>query len=176
MALSVPTPQSILDDTSDDILEIPQDAGGITYDLQMTNTQREKATKALWSRFANRPIGHTDTTYWRSIFLQKVYELDRAYALKMSLYDAKTADAGWQDLAQEIGDSTVTTEREDTPSTVVPVSGQYLSSRDTVSGISKLYEGTPQDTLRKALDAIGDPYRDFAAEFSAMFASLGLIL
>lgn len=173
--IQVPTPQSILDDTTVDILEIPQDAGGTVYDLQMTNTQRATASKALWHRFASRPIGHTDTTYWRSIFLQKVYELDRTYALKMSLYDAKTADAGWTDLAQESSEGTVVYEHEDTPSTAL-LNDKYLSTRDTTTTSQKYYEGTPQETLQKALDAIGDPYRDFAREFDAMFTQLGLVL
>lgn len=156
------TPQRILDDDQVDVFE-----------QIVPNTDYDYAAKrnALWSTYRYRFIGSCDRTSWIAVMKDRYSLIMREYDMKMRAYAAMVTEVttNGADLSAGSGESTVTTENEDTPDTAAD-STKYLSTRTTVTAGSRTYEGLQSATVRDWMDGVArDPVRDFALEFSDLF-------
>lgn len=157
--IELDTAQSVKDSESIDVFDVILQASG------WDEARRGRCAKAMWAEFSHRGFGNTDRAYWMSRMKYRVQTIEGRYTEVFDVYDAYL-ESDYTDLSD--GSSEVTYEHEDTPNTVAATdSTRYLSSRDTTR--AKSFSGLPATTLRDDLDAVKDPYRTFALEFTDMF-------
>ena len=193
----IPTPQSILDDTEEDVFETIFPDTEEYYDIMR---------QAMWSVYQFRGIGNCDVEYWKQTMCNRYMQIRLTYVTKFkameewltttldpdtpidlsdSSGESKTSTAHGHKITVVNGATKSTFEHEDTPDNPAG-NTKYLASRDTTSGDqytdtdthsgtdtitfnSKTYSGLSSETVARFMNAIPDIEQQFANEFRQQF-------
>lgn len=166
----VPTPYSLSQDTP------PVNV----FELIISNTQVNylKKREALWARFSNVGIGNPDVNYWVRCMINRDAELYDKYEIRFRTFNEYvTRLNGYTsiDLAdsQQDSTSTVTSKRYDPPdvSSAGADATKYLDTQDTTTNVfhQDTHGGLEPDTVAEYMDAVRNPYEEWAREFDKLF-------
>ena len=156
----VKTPQSIKDETTEDVFEtiIPN-----------TEYQYQKKRSELWARFRYHGIGNNDVQYWEQCMIDRYNLIAETWDIKIKAWEQyKTSIVSSVDFSQSSGESTTVTEREDTPDNPAGTT-IYLADRTTLKFQGKNYEGLESETVDDYIKAIPDPWDGFTSQFRMLF-------
>ena len=156
----VPTPQSILDDTLEDVFEtiIPNTA----YEYQQKRSE-------LWYRFRYHGIGNPDVKYWEQCMIDRYNLIEETWDIKIKAWKQyKTSVASSVDFSASSAESKTVTEREDMPDSPAGTT-IYLSDRTTIGYNGKNYEGLESATVDDYIKAVPDPWDGFTSQFRLLF-------
>lgn len=168
--MAVPTPYS-LSQESPPVLVFEQ-----IIDNSQVNYQRKR--EALWARFSDVGIGNPDVAYWVRCMKNRDAELYGKYEIRFRAWNEylnRLAGYTTLDLKDTSTDSTSTntTQRYDPPdvSTAGAVATSYLDTQDNNSVVfhQDTHNGLESETVRQYMDAIENPYEEWAREFDKLF-------
>lgn len=164
----MPTPQSILDDTTTDV-----------FAQAIPATVYEYANKraALWRRYRYVGIGNADTTYWIACVQAREQELASEYDLKIRAFEelkARIAALGVNDI--DVSDSsyvesTSVGSQMDPPQNLSSqtVPEKFLTGQDKTVFSQKSYGGVETEELKRWMDSVQDPWVDWVEDFRKLF-------
>lgn len=163
----VPTPYSILNDPDDgeDVFETI---------IPTTDNYYSDKRNALWNRFHDTGIGNTDKAYWERCMMYKAKEIAGAYDLKMKVfkeYQARVTNAASTDISDGRMESSSVNKVYDPPEVTVAgaTAANFLAEQNKTEYEQKTFGGLESVTVREYMDAIENPFEDWAREFDKLF-------
>ena len=158
--IELETPQSILKHDQIDVFEEIIDDSDYEYAAKRA---------ALWFYYRYRGIPTCNRDYWIQCMKDRYVMIIESYDIKIKAWRKFQADiAGGVSLADGSTDYTMTTEYEDTPDNSAGTT-RYLASRTTQSYQGETHNDLESQTVRDYINAVNDPWEDFAKEFQRYF-------
>lgn len=156
----IKTPQSIKDDTTQDVFEsiIPN-----------TAYQYQKKRSELWARFRYHGIGCNDVNYWVQCMQDRYKLIEDTWDVKIKAWEQyKTSVTSSVDFSVSSAETTTVYEREDMPDSPASTT-VYLSDRSKTQYNGKNYEGLESETVDDYIKSVPDPWDGFTAQFRMLF-------
>lgn len=166
----MPTPQSIIDDTTTDVFE---------QIIPTSQAYYAEKRLALWEAYRYRGIGSTDQTYWINCMKDRADLLTRNYDVRFKMWSEFYDRIVTQQIAPDLSssgmqsDSTVTAKHYD-PSEVGTAGNtatEYLDTQDLNTNHFEQtnYTGLETETIAQYTEAIDNIRRMYADEFRDLF-------
>lgn len=193
----IPTPQSIYDDTGEDVFETIFPDSEEYHDIMR---------EIMWTTYRFRGIGNCDLAYWKQCMSDRYFDIKFKYMPKFKAVEewltivmdsdnpidmsdgsseSKTTTAYGHKITDSRGATKTTAEHEDNPDNPAG-NTKYLANRDTTSGDAvtdtqthsesdtvtfndKRYSGLSSETLTRFMEMVPDIEREFADEFRKQF-------
>lgn len=159
--IQLESPQSILDDDNRDVFE---------EIIDDTEYEYEWKRASLWSRFRNRGIPSCDIDYWIQCMRDRYSVIMCTYNVKINAwleYYTKVGTDG-PDMSDASFHTVTVNEFEDMPDNPA-TDTRYLSTRNTNTVDGNTHNDLESATTRDYIDAVPNPFEDFAREFEKLF-------
>lgn len=157
----VPTPQSILDDTT------TRDVFAEIFGNDDSDEFAVWAQSMMWARYRYTGIGNCDVNYWVRCMLDRYHIIEKKWRLRFETLET------FEPTNIELDDYSIKSETESTfedfPNTVVDPNNQYLSNRSRGKSSVSQDTGMLFERINKYNDAIRDYSFDFCQEFEDLF-------
>lgn len=157
----VPTPQSILDETT------TRDVFAEIFGDDQSDDFAQWAQNMMWQRYRYTGIGNCDVDYWVRCMLDRFQIIEKKWRLKY-----KTLET-FEPEEISLEDYNVKSETESTfedfPNTTVDSENQYLSNRNRGKSNVSQDSGMLFERINKYNDQIRDYSFDFCQEFEDLF-------
>ena len=166
--LCQPTPYSILNDPDDgeDVFETI---------FPTSDSYYSEKRLAMWNRFHDTGIGNADKTYWERCVKAKAAEIDGRYEVKFrvwSEYQARlAANTGDVDISDGEIESESVNKNYDPPevNNAGDDATNYLADQNKTEYKQVSHGGTEAESVRQYMDAVSNPFEDYAREFDKLF-------
>ena len=163
-----PTPYSILNDPDDgeDVFETI---------FPTSDSYYSEKRLAMWNRFHDTGIGNADKTYWERCVKAKAAEIDGRYEVKFrvwSEYQARlAANTGDVDISDGEIESESVNKNYDPPevNNAGDDAANYLADQNKTEYKQVSHGGTEAESVRQYMDAVSNPFEDYAREFDRLF-------
>ena len=163
-----PTPYSILNDPDDgeDVFETI---------FPTSDSYYSEKRLAMWNRFHDTGIGNADKTYWERCVKAKAAEIDGRYEVKFrvwSEYQARlAANTGDVDISDGEIESESVNKNYDPPevNNAGDDAANYLADQNKTEYKQVSHGGTEAESVRQYMDAVSNPFEDYAREFDKLF-------
>ena len=163
-----PTPYSILNDPDDgeDVFETI---------FPTSDSYYSEKRLAMWNRFHDTGIGNADKTYWERCMKAKAAEIDARYEVKFrvwSEYQARlAANTGDVDISDGEIESESVNKNYDPPevNNAGDDAANYLADQNKTEYKQVSHGGTEAESVRQYMDAVSNPFEDYAREFDKLF-------
>ena len=163
-----PTPYSILND--------PDDGEDVFETIFPTSDSYYSDKRlAMWNRFHDTGIGNADKTYWERCVKAKAAEIDGRYEVKFrvwSEYQARlAANTGDVDISDGEIESESVNKNYDPPevNNAGDDAANYLADQNKTEYKQVSHGGTEAESVRQYMDAVSNPFEDYAREFDKLF-------
>ena len=163
-----PTPYSILNDPDDgeDVFETI---------FPTSDSYYSEKRLAMWNRFHDTGIGNADKDYWERCMKAKAGEIEGRYEVKFrvwSEYQARlAANTGDVDISDGEIESESVNKNYDPPevNNAGDDAANYLADQNKTEYKQVSHGGTEAESVRQYMDAVSNPFEDYAREFDRLF-------
>ena len=129
----------------------------------------------MWNRFHDTGIGNADKAYWERCMKAKAAEIDGRYEVKFrvwSEYQARlAANTGDVDISDGEIESESVNKNYDPPevNNAGDDAANYLADQNKTEYKQVSHGGTEAESVRQYMDAVSNPFEDYAREFDKLF-------